>query len=514
MSAIENLKINSANVIQSRSKIDQQDTQSKSIPLRDLPSDLSSVNSNYQNHHTRSEYDINTSSSNETIQTEVLNSNIENTIDQEEEEEEEEDHQLHPDNYPDGGLKAYLVILGSFLGCIVSLGIMNSVGAIQAYVSNNILSSYSESSISWIFSIYYFLSYAIALISGPIFDKNGSFWLNLGFTIFVFLGLIGIANSQKIYQFILGFISLGIGTGIGMVPLISVVSHYFFYKRGMAVAIAMSGGSVGGLAFPLLLRKLYSSVGFVWAIRILAFICLGCMILSTLLVKERFRRHSKKSKAMKCTETIKYENNFKKIKNGFIEFIKIKDRTFVFVLLGGFFSEFSLVLMITYYASYAIDKGFNESNALLLLTIWNATGIAGRCIPGILSDYLGRFNVNVIMVSIWVLSVLVLLLPFGNNHNVLWAFAAIGGTSSACILTLLPACLSQITPTKQLGQRYGIINFYLSLANLFGVPIAATILDTSYDNLIIFTGVLAVTGASFWTFSRISIVGTKLNVKV
>ncbi|KAI5950772.1 hypothetical protein KGF54_003846 [Candida jiufengensis] len=501
MSSIEEYETNSGNIY---SRSDQQNFQSESIPLRELPHDLNFPSKDKNLSNTRS---INETAS---IPPSLPSSSI-MEVTHSNESIDEDDEQLHPDNFPDGGLKAYLVLLGSFLGCIVTLGVMNSVGAVQAYVSNNILENYSESTISWIFSIYYFLSYAIALVSGPLFDKNGVFWLLVLFTIFTFVGLMGIANSTEIYHFILGFIALGIGTGLGMNPLISVVSHYFFYKRGLTVAIGMSGGSIGGLVFPLLLRKLYFSMGYVWAIRILAFTCLGLSILSTLLVKERFKRvKSKKIKNLEC----KYTNNFDLLKSEIADFIKIKDRAYVFLTLGGFFSEFSLVLMITYYASYAIDKGFSESNALLLLTVWNATGIAGRCIPGLASDYLGRFNVNVVMLILWVLSVLVLLLPFGDNHKILWAFAAIGGTTSACILTLLPACLSQITPTKHLGKRYGIINFYLSLANLFGLPIAAAIIDVSYDNLIIFIGILATCGALFWTISRISLVGTKLNIKV
>ncbi|KAI5951809.1 hypothetical protein KGF54_004884 [Candida jiufengensis] len=424
------------------------------------------------------------------------------------EEESFEDSLDDPKNYPDGGFKAYLTLFGCFLGLIVNLGLINSIGAVQSYVSNNILTNYSQSTISWIFSIYLSLAYAGGIFSGPFFDKYGTLYLLIASGGFIFAGLMGAAQSNQIYQFILSFIALGLGNGIGMAPLVSVISHFFYNKRGVCTGIATSGGSVGGLLFPLMLRKLYVSVGYVWAIRVLAFTCLGCMICSILLVKERFRRNKKK-----IVETNQM-NSFEKIKLEILEFVKIKDIKFVFVILGGFFAEFSLVLIVTYFANYAIAQGMNEGDSLLLLTIWNAVGIAGRWLPGLASDYFGRFNVNIVMLVMYSISILVILLPFGHNHKILYAFAVVGGISSGCILTLLPACLSQITRTDQLGKRYGLLNFYLSLANLFGIPIAAAILDTNYNNLIVFIGCLSIAGLIFWTAARISIVGIKLNVKV
>ena len=111
--------------------------------------------------------------------------------------------------YPEGGLKAYSVILGSFLGLIVNLGLINSIGAIQAYVSTHQLLNLKATSISWIFSIYLSLAYAGGIITGPIFDKRGPLEILIVATAFIFLGLMGAAQSVEIWQFILSFISLG-----------------------------------------------------------------------------------------------------------------------------------------------------------------------------------------------------------------------------------------------------------------------------------------------------------------
>ena len=426
----------------------------------------------------------------------------------------------NPDYYPDGGFKAYSVILGSFLGLIVNLGLINSIGAIQAYVSTHQLLNLPETSISWIFSIYLSLAYAGGLITGPIFDKRGPLEILIVATGFIFLGLMGAALSLKIWQFILSFISLGIGNGLGMTPLIGVISHWFCKKRGNCTGLATSGGSVGGLIFPLMLRHSYTTYGYTWAIRILAFTCLGCMVCAIFLVKERFRKDKQDEQENEDSDEIQVKKS-KFLFSLFISKIRsmtVSDFKYIYVILCAFFAELSLVLLVTYFASYAIAHGVSESTSYLLLTVWNATGILGRWIPGFTSDIYGRFNINILMLISYCLCIFVLLYPFGSSLKVLYAFAGVGGYCSGSILGLLPACLSQITPVNEIGTKYGILNAILSLANLFGIPIAAAIIKNGtpreYDHFVILVGCLAVAGTLFWYFSRVAIVGFKMNIKV
>ncbi|KAK6460022.1 monocarboxylate permease [Scheffersomyces coipomensis] len=424
---------------------------------------------------------------------------------QEEEAEDEED-------YPDGGLKAYSVIIGSFLGLIVNLGIINSIGAVQAYVSTHQLALVKASSISWIFSIYLSLAYALGLVAGPIFDRRGPLELLVVSTVLIFVGLMSSANSTKVYQFILSFVCLGLGNGLGMTPLIGVISHWFLKKRGNFTGIATSGGSVGGLVFPLMLRHSYATYGYVWAMRILAFTCLGCMLLALALVRGRLKRFPEQSDEEFDSKWDKFRSKLS------FSTWKLNDKKYIFVIAGAFFAELSLVLLLTYFATYAIAQGVSESTSLLLLTVWNGAGILGRWLPGYISDHIGRFNVNILMLTSYTLCILVMWLPFGYSLKVLFAFSTIAGFCSGSILSLLPACLSQITPVNEIGSKYGLLNAILSIANLFGVPIASTIIGNGsvhhYNNFVILVACLAVLGTCFWTLSRVTIAGVKLNVKV
>lgn len=418
-----------------------------------------------------------------------------------------EDDDLIIDDFPDGGFEAYSVVFGSFIGLIINLGIINSVGALQAYISTHQLASFKASEISWVFSIYLFLAYMIGIFIGPIFDKYGPRYLLMLSTAIWFAGFMGAASSTKIYHFILSFTALGVANSLGMTPCTSVLNHWFNKKSGNVIGLATSGGSVGGLFFPLVLRHTYEVHGYEWSIRILAFVSLGCMIISTILVKARFKREKK---------VVEH----KSLKSSFdMQALKVFfNKTFIYICAGAFFAELLLVLLITYFSTYAIANGASESTAYTLVAVWNGVGILGRWLPGLLSDYLGRFNINSIMLILYTFAILVLLLPFGHNLAVMFVFAAFGGFFSGSILSLLPTCLAQTVKVRELGQKYGVVVGILSFANLFGVPLASAIINNGtpheYDMFVVFVGCLAILGTFFWFMARRSLVGLKLNVRI
>jgi hypothetical protein len=74
----------------------------------------------------------------------------------------EQQHALDRDaggKYPEGGLQAWLVVLGAWCAMLPSMGLLNTIGVLQAWVAEHQLAGYSESNIAWIFSTYAFFLY-------------------------------------------------------------------------------------------------------------------------------------------------------------------------------------------------------------------------------------------------------------------------------------------------------------------------------------------------------------------
>ena len=93
-------------------------------------------------------------------------------------------------DFPEGGLRAWLVVLGSWLASFGALGISNTMATIHAYVSENQLADYSEGTIGWIFSLYMFLAFFCGIYIGPLFDRYGPKWLIAAGTICVVTALM------------------------------------------------------------------------------------------------------------------------------------------------------------------------------------------------------------------------------------------------------------------------------------------------------------------------------------
>jgi MFS family permease len=91
-------------------------------------------------------------------------------------------------SYPEGGIAAWTVALGSWCAMTSGLGLINSVGVLEAYVSTTLLTNTSTNSTGWIFGIYVFVSYFCGIQVGPIFDARGPRELIMIGSVFLLLG--------------------------------------------------------------------------------------------------------------------------------------------------------------------------------------------------------------------------------------------------------------------------------------------------------------------------------------
>ncbi|KAL2039240.1 hypothetical protein N7G274_007908 [Stereocaulon virgatum] len=154
--------------------------------------------------------------------------------------------------YPEGGLRAWLVVFGSFSGMTASFGVLNMAGTFQAYLSTHQLANESPSSIGWIFSLYAFLTFFCGVQIGPVFDAKGPRWLVAAGSVLLFAGMMGTAASTKLWHFILTYsILCGLASSLIFTPAVGAVAHFFSKRRGVATGLAATGGSIGGTNTPI-----------------------------------------------------------------------------------------------------------------------------------------------------------------------------------------------------------------------------------------------------------------------
>ena len=102
--------------------------------------------------------------------------------------------------------------------------------------------------------------------------------------------MLSIVDTSKYYQvFLSQGVGVGIGSGIIYVPALTIQAHHWKKRRALAMGIAISGGSWGGIIYPIMLNQLvHGSVGFAWGVRAVALVTLALLVIANLCMKPRF----------------------------------------------------------------------------------------------------------------------------------------------------------------------------------------------------------------------------------
>ncbi|AET39417.1 uncharacterized protein Ecym_4357 [Eremothecium cymbalariae DBVPG len=413
-------------------------------------------------------------------------------------------------SYPEGGLKAWSVTVGAMLGVLPTWGLFFVTGTVQNHISKNQLANKSISSVSWIFSIYAFLVLSSGIFSGLYFDKCGTKQpLAIGSVIFIG-GLIGVGNSKTIGQFILSFsVAAGIGSGIITSPMLGCVCHYFYRRRGIATALAINGGSVGGVIFPIMFGSLFDKVGFAWSFRIMSLIAAFCLTLTWFLVRE-----DPEKLTVTTSEQAEYVKNYHPLRRSILtmrdafDYKALAQGSYFWGTIATSMAEVSAGTTLTYIASYCTAVHYKESDSFAIVTTLNTLTIFGGFIFSFVADrWLGAYNVMIIVNIGLAFSGLIIWLPFGSRSTSnMYIFAAIYGFFYGSMLNLAPVCCGKISKTNEFGKRYATMYVLVGLFFLLGIPISGVILReeslSAYNNLIIFVSSISGTSAFLFAVSK------------
>lgn len=436
--------------------------------------------------------------------------------------------------FPEGGLRAWLVVLGSFSGMTASFGILNSAGTFQAYLSTHQLVHEFPSAVGWIFSLYAFLTFFCGVQIGPVFDAYGPRWLVFAGTVCLVGGMMGVAESTskcwvllyiipwlpsssayyltpsltslsllELWHFILTYsILCGIGSSLIFTPAIGSIAHFFYRRRAATTGLATTGGSVGGIIFPLMLQRLFPEVGFQWATRILAFQFLFLLCIANLFIRSGLQP-PKESHV---------------VQNIWPDWRIFKNRVFVLTIAGVFFIEWALFIPLSYISSYALAEGVSPTFSYQLLAILNAGSFFGRWAPGYMADMFGRFNTMIITVALCIISVLAVWLtgsPDDGSRGIaqLIIFCVLFGFASGSNISLTPVCVGQLCGTEVFGRWYASLYTVVSFGCLTGIPIAGQLLaadERKCTSLIGFVGACYGGGLICFVWARVLKVGWSL----
>ncbi|KAJ6576449.1 major facilitator superfamily domain-containing protein [Mycena vulgaris] len=388
----------------------------------------------------------------------------------------------------DGGVRGWSTVAGAWLIQFCVFGVANSFGTTETYYVNHTLSHNTPSQINWIGSIQLFLELCLGVFSGKLFDAGYFRWLvTAGTLLYLFsLFMLSLAKEGQYYQIFLSQgLGIGIASGMFYMPLSGAIAQHFTKRRGFAMGIILTGSSLGGFVFPLILGHFFrGQLSFGWGIRTVAFICTFLMLIANPLLRAKpvqpqtahpGQRHERTS----TTDLLKSPVYLLIIASGFV------------IGLAIYFPMFSVQL-------FALDHPrISENLTLYLLSMINISAIFGRTVPNWLADRFGVFQIYVPCTVIT--GVIGLLMFICTTPASIVAFCILYGFFSGSVISLyFPAVLGLDPDMTSSGLRLGIACIPVGIAALIGTPLAAALVGSHHRWWAgsVFTGVANFLGAA------------------
>ncbi|KAK2760572.1 MFS monocarboxylate transporter [Colletotrichum kahawae] len=381
-------------------------------------------------------------------------------------------------------MAAHLVGFGSFCAIMGGLGLMNSIGIYQSWISTHQLQDVDDGKLAWIFGLFNFMVFFCGIQIGPVFDVHGPTWLMATSVVLYVVVFVCIGFCEEYWHFVvvIGLVA-GSATSIIFVVPVATVGQYFQVRRGSATGLAMAGGSLGGVMFPLIFDNLSERIGFAWATRSIGLVTIVLLMVGCLLVRPR--------------ESLR--NTLPLNKSILPDFRILLRYNVLLMTIGVFFIEWGFFIGLEYVASYSLANGISKRLSFLMIVFLNAGSVPGRWLPGFVADRFGRMNTMIATNVLCIIAILGIWLPANGNVAAVIAFCVVFDFASGSNISLVPVCVGEYCSTQDYGRYYSTVYTVVSLGALTGVPIAGEILGRShgsYSGLIIFAGVSYVAGTA------------------
>ena len=398
---------------------------------------------------------------------------------------------------PNGGIQAWLHVLGGFSLFFNTWGILNAFGVFQTYYESGALFHDSSSNIAWIGSIQSFVVLVTGVFAGPIYDRGYLRTLVLVGSFCVVFGHMMLSLCSTFWEVLLaqGFV-VGIGAGCLFVPCVSVLPTYFSSRLGLAVGLAASGSSLGGIIYPIVLYSLIDKIGFPWSVRVLGFIALGTLLIPITVMRMRFK--SPKPRAL-------------------IDWSAFRDFDYMLMVFATFAGFMGLNVILFYLSFYAENQSITTpSLAFYIVAVFNTGSCFGRVLPNAISDKTGPFNL--IAPGSVITGVLILCMLAVKTQGAIIAVAIFVGFFSGVFIAMPPLCFVVLTKDKskigtRIGMGYSMIAFGVLVGGPGGGAILGIVDPLNWHGLWIFGGVSACAAGFIYFGLRLKKFGFKLNMK-
>ncbi len=302
-------------------------------------------------------------------------------------------------------------------------------------------------------------------------------------------GYVAAGMSQSILQFSLaqGILIGMLGTSATFAPLVADTTLWFKGRRGIAVAICISGNYLGGALWPPLVQYFVDSVGWRQTYINTGLICIATMLPLALFLRRRPPVPDAPSAA--AAGAMHGAERPLGFSPGVLQAL---------LCIAGVACCVAMSMPQVHIVAYCSDLGYGAARGAEMLSAMLAFGIASRLLSGWISDFIGGLR-TLLLGSILQGIALLLFLPY-DGYVSLFVVSALFGFFQGGLVPSYTLIVREYFTPREAGARVGTV----MMATLFGMALGGWMSGAIFD----FTGSYraAFLNGIAWNLLNISIV--------
>ncbi|XP_031828818.1 monocarboxylate transporter 10-like protein kar isoform X2 [Nomia melanderi] len=394
---------------------------------------------------------------------------------------------------PDGGMRAWMIMIGSFVINGVLFSVINSYSLIYLELQKRLLDAgdvAASSKAALVGSLTIGTTFFLSPVSGILTDK-------IGIQMTTFLGgavassgmFLSSMFSNKVGLLYLTYgVMYGLGASLAYTPSLAILGHYFKRYLGLVNGIVTAGSSIFTTLMPyfmeVVLRR-FGLEGTLRSIAILTAVVMACGILFKPIPFTSEPRNQLKSKS-----------NFKSCLKEVVNVSIWKKKRYVVWASSIPLALFGYFVPYVHIGKF-VETVFKGADRKLPVMCIGITSALGRLIFGYIADLPKVDRIFLQQISFVSIGVLTMLLPVTHSFIVLLLISLAMGLFDGCFISLLGPIAFDICGREGATQAIGFLLGMCSIPLTVGPPIAGLLYDHtgSYDLPFFLAGIPPIVGA-------------------
>lgn len=300
------------------------------------------------------------------------------------------------------------------------------------------------------------------LLIGRLVDRFGVCLALIGAAAATALAYLWATVSGGIAMLAVAHLLLGFGTAVGFGPLIADISHWFFRRRGLAVALVASGNYLSGAIWPTLLSGMLVDSGWRAVYLTLAVATVGVVIPLSLLLRTRLPAGAHGVAEHAATLRARTTG--------------LSPRALQMLLgVAGIGCCVAMSMPQVHIVAYCVGLGYGPVVGAEMLSLMLLGGVVSRIVSGVAADKLGGV-MTLLAGSVLQCVALFLYLPYDGLVS-LYLVSLVFGLSQGGIVPSYALIVREYLPAREAGARVG----FVMMMTIFGMALGGWLSGWIYD---------------------------------